>query len=65
MRGERRAYIYVYYQKARDGNWHKMGDKIIEASGVLRRVWKVLPCVMGGIAGGEGKVEKMEEVVSL
>lgn len=41
------------------------GDKIIEAGGVLRRVGEMLLYVMGGIAGEEGNVERMEEVMSL
>lgn len=39
--------------------------KIIEVGGVLRSAGNMLVSVMGRIAGGEGKVEKVEEVMSL
>lgn len=39
--------------------------KIIQVGGVLRSTGNMLVSVMGRIAGGEGKVEKVEEVMSL
>lgn len=39
--------------------------KIIEVGGVLRRAGNMLVSVMGRIAGGEGKVEKVEEIMLL
>lgn len=39
--------------------------KSIGASGVFRRTGNMLVSVMGGISGGRGKVEKVEEVMSL
>lgn len=39
--------------------------KIIEAGGVLRSAGHMLVSVVGRIGGGEGKVEKVEEVMSL
>lgn len=63
VRGRRRAYTFT--DKWQGIEIDRKEGKIIEAGGVLRNTGNMLVSVMGRIAGGEGKVEKVEEVMSL